>query len=158
MSLLKNWKEHQIYGCRENIQSLPVNIEWTSNNPSGIYRRLVITFVCFSCENVSPPQNTGKYWYLKKPKCLKRPMGYIAHLGGVFLGHLSYSCVLMCSIAMGWRRLSCVNIFFSKTTQPILTKFGMQHLQVRRQENVNFMSPGAGVLVLECGHLSYSNK
>ena len=41
-----------------------------------------------------------------------------------FLGHLSNSGDLLLWIGVR-RRPSCVNIFFSRTTGPILTKFGM---------------------------------
>ena len=39
------------------------------------------------------------------------------------------------------RRPSCVNIFFLKTTGPILTKLVCSICRVRRQEIVNFMLP-----------------
>ena len=43
---------------------------------------------------------------------------------------------------MGWRPSSCVKIFFSRTTGPILTKFGMQHLQGKETRfYINFMTP-----------------
>ena len=49
----------------------------------------------------------------------------------LFLGHLSHSGDLLPWVGVRRRpscvvrRPSCVNIFFSKTTGPILTKFGM---------------------------------
>ena len=42
----------------------------------------------------------------------------------VSLGHLSYSGDLLLCVRVR-RRPSCVNIFSSRTTGPILTKFGM---------------------------------
>ena len=41
-----------------------------------------------------------------------------------FLGHLSNSGDLLLWVGVR-RRALCVNIFFSRTTRPILTKFGM---------------------------------
>ena len=41
---------------------------------------------------------------------------------------------------VGVHRASCVNIFFSKPTGTILTKFGMQHLYCKRQDIENFMT------------------
>ena len=44
----------------------------------------------------------------------------------LFLGHLSHSGDLLLWVAsVVMRRLSSVNIFFSRITEPILTKFGM---------------------------------
>ena len=45
------------------------------------------------------------------------------------------------SIARCGRPSSSVNIFFSRTTGPILTKFCMNIYWVRRQKIVNFMTP-----------------
>ena len=41
---------------------------------------------------------------------------------------------------MGWHVLS-VNIFFSRTTELILTKFGMQHMQGKETRNYKFHDP-----------------
>ena len=46
------------------------------------------------------------------------------HYFSTFLGHLSHSGDLLLWVGVR-RRSSCVNIFFSRTTGPILTKFGM---------------------------------
>ena len=52
-------------------------------------------------------------------------------------------------LSFGIRRCwSCVNIFFSRTARPILTKFGMQHLQGKDTRNCKFHYPppnGGGV-------------
>ena len=53
---------------------------------------------------------------------LRGHAAFLSHLG--FLGHLSHSCDLLLWVGVR-RRLSCVNIFFSRTTGPILTKFGV---------------------------------
>ena len=54
-----------------------------------------------------------------------------------FSGHLSHSGdVLLC---VGVRcRASSVNILFSSTNGPILTKFGMQHLQDKETRNCKY--------------------
>ena len=56
-----------------------------------------------------------------------------------FLGHLSNSGDHL--IWVGVRRASCVYIFFSRTTEPILTKSGMQHLYGKETENCKFHDP-----------------
>ena len=44
-------------------------------------------------------------------------------------------------LQVGVRRLSSVTIFFSRTSWPILTKFGMQHLYGREILNCKFHDP-----------------
>ena len=56
-----------------------------------------------------------------------------------FLGHLSNSGDHL--IWVGVRRASCVYIFFSRTTEPILTKSGMQHLYGKETKNCKFHDP-----------------
>ena len=57
-----------------------------------------------------------------------------------FLGHLSNSRDLLLWVSVGCSA-SFINIFFSRTTGPILTKFGMQHLQGKKTRNCKFHEP-----------------
>ena len=57
-----------------------------------------------------------------------------------FLGHLSHSGDLLLWVGVR-HRASCVNIFFSRTTQPILTKFGLQHLLGKEKKKYKFHDP-----------------
>ena len=53
------------------------------------------------------------------------------------LGHLSHSSDLLLCVGV-CHRASSVYIFFSRTTEPILTKVGMSHLQCKETRNCKF--------------------
>ena len=57
-----------------------------------------------------------------------------------FLGHLSHSGGLLLWVSVRCQA-PCVNIFFQRTTWPILTKFGMQNLQDNAIRNCKFHYP-----------------
>ena len=56
------------------------------------------------------------------------------------LGHLSHSSDLLLCVGV-CHRASSVNILFSRTTEPILTRFGMQHLQCKETRNCKLHDP-----------------
>ena len=57
-----------------------------------------------------------------------------------FLGHLSHSGDLLLWVGVRCRA-SSFNILFSRTTEPILTKFGLQHLQGTETRKCKFHDP-----------------
>ena len=99
----------------------------------GVVTTLIIEWKCTRWERATGQEGDGwnfhcshvyqytAHWLLIAI-VLRGHAAFLSHLG--FLGHLSRSCDLL--LWVGVRRcLSCVNIFFSRTTGPILTKLGV---------------------------------